>query len=93
MPGIIPFSCTLFVPLSLLCRCLCLIQWDISGHERFRSISNAYFRGADGVVLVYDVTDRVGPLVAFFSEVILILSVNPFIVPKQCLLVFICASF
>eukprot|EP01113_Clastostelium_recurvatum_P025023 TRINITY_DN2_c1_g1_i2.p1 TRINITY_DN2_c1_g1~~TRINITY_DN2_c1_g1_i2.p1 ORF type:complete len:208 (-),score=29.89 TRINITY_DN2_c1_g1_i2:47-670(-) len=32
--------------------------WDTAGQERFRSISRAYFRGAHGVILCYDVTDR-----------------------------------
>lgn len=29
--------------------------WDTSGQERFKSITNAYYRGASGVILVYDV--------------------------------------
>lgn len=33
---------------------LCI--WDTAGQERFRNISSAYYRGAQGVVLVYDVT-------------------------------------
>lgn len=32
--------------------------WDTYGAERFRTITTAYYRGADGVVIVYDVTDR-----------------------------------
>ena len=32
--------------------------WDTAGDERFRSITNAYFRGARGVLIVYDVTNR-----------------------------------
>jgi small GTP-binding protein len=30
--------------------------WDTAGHERFRSVSKAYFRNAVGAVLVYDVS-------------------------------------
>merc|ERR1712007_65636 len=33
--------------------------WDTAGEERFRTITQAYYRGANGVVIVFDVTDRV----------------------------------
>eukprot|EP01090_Pellita_catalonica_P008352 TRINITY_DN19119_c0_g1_i1.p1 TRINITY_DN19119_c0_g1~~TRINITY_DN19119_c0_g1_i1.p1 ORF type:complete len:223 (+),score=37.73 TRINITY_DN19119_c0_g1_i1:88-669(+) len=32
--------------------------WDTAGQERFRTITNSYYKGADGVVVVYDLTDR-----------------------------------
>jgi small GTP-binding protein len=30
--------------------------WDTAGQEKFRTISSSYYRGADAVVLVYDIT-------------------------------------
>ncbi|XP_022089857.1 ras-related protein Rab-8B-like [Acanthaster planci] len=32
--------------------------WDTSGQERFRSMTQAYYRGAAGVMLVYDITEE-----------------------------------
>lgn len=32
--------------------------WDTAGQERFRTITSAYYRGADGIVMVYDVTNQ-----------------------------------
>ena len=31
--------------------------WDTAGQERFRNITQQYYKGADGIVLVFDVTD------------------------------------
>lgn len=31
-------------------------QWDTAGQERFRTITSAYYRGSDGVMLVFDKT-------------------------------------
>ncbi|XP_067906352.1 EF-hand calcium-binding domain-containing protein 4B isoform X2 [Heterodontus francisci] len=38
-------------------NCLLALQlWDTAGQERFRSVTKQFFRKADGVVLIYDIT-------------------------------------
>ena len=31
--------------------------WDTAGQERFRTITTSYYKGAQGIVIVYDITD------------------------------------
>ncbi|XP_073059481.1 ras-related protein RABC1-like isoform X2 [Primulina eburnea] len=35
-----------------------LAIWDTAGQERFRTLTSSYYRGAQGVIMVYDVTRR-----------------------------------
>ena len=32
--------------------------WDTAGQERFQSVTKAYYRGAQGVLLVYDISQE-----------------------------------
>lgn len=34
-----------------------LQMWDTAGQERFRTITRSYYRGSQGIVVVYDITD------------------------------------
>ena len=33
-------------------------QWDTAGQERFGTIVSSYYRGAHGIIIVYDVTEQ-----------------------------------
>lgn len=32
--------------------------WDAAGQERYKSITNSYYKGATGIILVYSINDR-----------------------------------
>lgn len=32
--------------------------WDTAGQERFQSVTKAYYRGAQGVILMYDISQE-----------------------------------
>ena len=32
--------------------------WDTAGQERFQTITKSYYKGAHGIILVYDVSER-----------------------------------
>jgi Ras and EF-hand domain-containing protein len=40
------------------CQTVCLQCWDTAGQERYRAITKQYFRKADAVVIVYDITSE-----------------------------------
>lgn len=44
--------------------------WDTAGQERFRTLTSSYYRGAQGVILVYDITarDTFDSLASWISE-------------------------
>jgi len=43
--------------LSLDDKLVTLQIWDTAGQERFQSLGNAFYRGSDACVLVYDITN------------------------------------
>ena len=32
--------------------------WDTAGQERFRAITKTYYKGSQGIIFMYDVTDK-----------------------------------
>jgi GTPase SAR1 family protein len=44
-------------------------QWDTAGQERFRSITTIYYRGAQGIMVCFDVTDEKSFNSAFPSRI------------------------
>ena len=45
--------------------------WDTAGQEKFRTITSSYYRGAHGIIVVYDITDRdtFGNVKNWFNEI------------------------
>ena len=35
-----------------------LMKWDTAGQDRFKNITSSYYRGAHGIIVVYDLTER-----------------------------------
>ena len=35
-----------------------ILIWDLPGHEKFRTITYKYYKGVDGIILVYDITKQ-----------------------------------
>lgn len=48
-----------------------LTIWDTSGEERFKTVTRQYYRDCDGVILVYDVTNKASfiSLTTWLSEI------------------------
>jgi len=34
-----------------------IFKWDTAGQERFKNMTASYYRGASGIMVVYDITD------------------------------------
>lgn len=32
--------------------------WDTAGQERYRTVTNSYYKGADGIIIVFDLTSK-----------------------------------
>ena len=45
--------------------------WDTEGQERFRNITKSFYKGANGIILVYSITDIVsfGHVVSWVDQI------------------------
>ena len=39
-------------------KIISLQLWDTAGQERFQSVTKAYYRGAHGVIMMYDISQE-----------------------------------
>lgn len=60
--------------------------WDTAGQERFRSIAKAYFRGALGALLVFDLTNHTSfsDLDGWLSDLHALSSAHVLLVANKC---------
>lgn len=58
--------------------------WDTAGQERYRAITSAYYRGAVGALLVYDITKQGKPSVSLFLWYILVVHVHAMLDDFKC---------
>jgi GTPase SAR1 family protein len=54
--------------------------WDTAGQERYRAITSAYYRGAVGALLVYDIT-KLSPCPTRYPRTTLLPAPFPFPIP------------
>ncbi|RDX57676.1 Ras-related protein RABC1 [Mucuna pruriens] len=56
-----------------------LAIWDTAGQERFRTLTSSYYRGAQGIIMAYDVTRRetISNLADVWSKEVDLYSTNP----------------
>lgn len=43
--------------------------WDSAGQERYHSLAPMYYRGAQAAIVIYDITNQVGNLLALYVSI------------------------